>query len=115
MHQGIANHEIHQGRRYTQLLGNIFLRHAVQAIHLECVAGSLRQLGQRIGDMLQGREIDVQGFRRSALNHHIQAFLFRPRILQFQRLLAVMVDGQVTHDLKEVAELSLDRGGDLGG
>nr|AAK16224.1 unknown [Pseudomonas fluorescens] len=63
MHQRIANHEVHQGRRHPKLLGDVFLRHAMQAVHLERVAGALGQLRQGVGDVFQGVEIDVRGFR----------------------------------------------------
>ena len=113
VHQRIANHEIHQGRRDAEFLGDVLLRHAVQAVHLERVASTAGQLGQRVGDVFQGREVDVRGFRRCALDHHVQTLFFRARILQLQRLFAVVVDRQVAHDLEQVAELSLERRRDL--
>ncbi len=114
MHQGIADHEVHQGRRDAQLLGDVLLRHAMQAIHLEGIAGAAGQFGQRVGDVLQRGKVDMGGFWRSTLDHHVQPFLFRPRVFQFQRLLAVVIDRQVAHDLEQIAELCLERGGDLG-
>lgn len=41
VHQGVADHEVDQGRRDAQFLGDVLLWHAVQAVHLEGVAGAL--------------------------------------------------------------------------
>lgn len=59
------------------------------------------------------RVVDVRGFRRGALDHHVQAFFLRPRVFLFERLLAVVIDGQVADDLEQVAELCLERRSDL--
>ncbi len=113
MHQGVADHEVHQGRRDAQFLGDVLLWHAVQAVHLEGIAGTAGQFGQGVGNVLQRGEVDMGGFWRSTLDHHVQPFLFRSRVPLFQRLLAVVVDRQVAHDLEQIAELRLERGGDL--
>lgn len=89
------------------------LRHAVQAVHLERVARALGQLVERFGDVFEGRKVDVGGFWRGILDHHIHAFFLATRVLQLHRLLAVVIDGQVAHDLEQIAELGLERGRDL--
>lgn len=66
VHQGVADHEVDQGRRDAQFLGDVLLWHAVQAVHLEGVAGALGQLGEGIRDVFEGRVVDVRGFRRGA-------------------------------------------------
>lgn len=53
------------------------------------------------------------GFGRGVLDDHIQAFLFAAGVSQLHRLLAVMVDRQVAHDLEQVAQLRLERRGYL--
>ena len=51
----------------------------------------------------------MRGFRRGAPDHHVQAFFLRPEYFLFERLLAVVIDGQVADDLEQVAELCLER------
>ncbi|MNJ57945.1 hypothetical protein D3C77_535560 [compost metagenome] len=115
MHQCIANHEVDQRRRHPQLLGNVLLRHAMQAVHLEGIACALRQFVQGLGNVIQRGEVDMGGFGRGVLHHHVQAFLLAAGVLQLHRLLAIVVDGQVAHDLEQVAQLRLERRGDLRG
>lgn len=62
MHQRIADHEVDQRRRHSQLLGNVLLRHAMQAVHLEGIAGALGQFVQRLGNVIQRGKVDVGGF-----------------------------------------------------
>lgn len=50
----------------------------------------------------------MRGFRRGALDHHVQAFFLRPRVFLFERLLAVVIDGQVADDLEQVADCALN-------
>ena len=97
----------------TPFLGDVFLRHAMQAIHLEGVTGALGQLAEGLGDVLEGGEVDVGGFGRGVLQDDVQAFFFTAGILLLHGLLAVVIDGQVAHDLEQVAELGLERRGDL--
>ncbi len=115
MHQRIANHEVDQCRRHPQLLGNVLLRYAMQAVHLERIAGTLRQFVQRLGNVVQRCEVDVGRFGRGVLEDHVQAFLLAAGVLQLHRLLTVVVNRQVAHNLEQVAELRLERRGDLRG
>lgn len=103
MHQCIADHEVDQGRRHPQFLGNVLLRYPMQAVHLERIAGTLRQLVQRFGNVVQRGKVDMGGFGRGVLDNHIQAFLLAAGVLQLHRLLAVVVDRKVAHDLEQVA------------
>ncbi len=115
MHQRIADHEVDQCRRHSQLLGNVLLRHAMQAVHLEGIAGALGQFVQRLGNVIQRGKVDVGGFGGGVLHNHVQAFLLAAGVLQLHRLLAIVVDGQVAHDLEQIAQLRLERRGDLRG
>ncbi len=45
---------------------------------------------------------------RCTLNHHIQPLGLGAGVFLFQCLLAVVVDGQIAHDLKQIAELCLE-------
>ncbi|MNC65305.1 hypothetical protein D3C75_1155820 [compost metagenome] len=55
----------------------------------------------------------MRGFGRGALDDHVQAFFFAAGVLELHGLLAIVVDGQVAHDLEQVTQLGLERGGDL--
>ncbi|MNY47261.1 hypothetical protein D3C86_1825160 [compost metagenome] len=80
----------------------------MQAVHLEGIAGSAGQFGERVGDVLQHREIDVRRFWRAAVDCHVKAFFFTAGVSEFQCLLAIVVYRQVAHDLEQIAELGLE-------